>query len=93
VLGQVDWNDLDSACGARFLRYLKGMNLNPETNGDRFAEFTLDEGCLLCGGAVAIRATPSGAHSYCPKCHWLSRPKMRVRGNGLELSYATTASA
>lgn len=71
----------------------KGMNAIPELNGDRFAEFTLAEGCLLCGGAVTIRATPSGAHSYCPTCHWLSRPQMRVRGNGLELAFAATAAA
>ncbi|MBN1207031.1 MAG: hypothetical protein JXB05_19255 [Myxococcaceae bacterium] len=69
------------------------MNAIPEINGERFAEFTLADGCLLCGGAVTIRATPAGAHSYCPKCHWLSRPRMRVKGNGLELSYATTANA
>jgi hypothetical protein len=69
------------------------MNSIPEISGDRFAEFTLPEGCLLCGGAVTIRATPSGANSYCPTCHWLSRPRMRVKGNGLELSYAATASA
>ncbi len=66
----------------------------PEThNGERFAEFTLPEGCLLCGGEVTIRATPAGANSYCPKCHWLSKPRMKVKGNGLELSYSATASA
>ena len=69
------------------------MNSIPEINGDRFAEFTLAEGCLVCGGAVTIRATPSGAHSYCPKCHWLSRPRMRVKGNGLGLSYSASANA
>jgi hypothetical protein len=42
---------------------------------------------------VAIRATPAGASSYCPKCHWLSRPRMKVKGNGLELTYAATANA
>ncbi len=65
----------------------------PEINGEQFAEFKLQDGCLLCGGEVSIRATPSGASSYCAKCHWLSRPRMKVKGNGLELSYATTASA
>jgi hypothetical protein len=69
------------------------MNSIPEINGERFAEFTLAQGCLMCGGAVTIRATPSGAHSYCPQCHFLSRPRMRVKGNGLELSYAASADA
>ncbi len=70
------------------------MRVNPEElSGDRFAEFTLQEGCLLCKGPVTIRATASGAHSYCGQCHWLSRPRMRVKGNGLELSYAALAQA
>ncbi len=71
----------------------KGMNATFEINGERFAEFTLAEGCLLCGGEVTIRATATGAHSYCPTCHWLSRPQMRVRGNGLELAFSATAAA
>ena len=72
----------------------KGMNAtNPNSNGERFAEFTLAEGCMVCGGTVTIRATQAGAHSYCPTCHWLSRPQMRVRGNGLELAFSTSAAA
>lgn len=70
------------------------MNLSPENNGgDRFAEFTLPEGCLLCGGEVSVRATPSGASSYCAHCHWLTKPRVRVKDNGLEISYAATAVA
>jgi hypothetical protein len=70
------------------------MNMTPETNGgEKFAEFTLPEGCLMCGGAVSIRATPGGAASYCAQCHWLSRPRVRVKENGLEISYAAAAQA
>lgn len=63
------------------------------SNGDRFAEFVLPDGCVLCGGEVTVRASQAGAHSYCPRCHWLSKPHMRVRDNGVELSFATTALA
>lgn len=69
------------------------MNATSENKGERFAEFTLPDGCLLCGGSVSIRATPAGAHSYCPQCHWLSKPQVRVRGNGLEVAYAAQAQA
>ncbi|MBJ6761611.1 hypothetical protein JGU66_12620 [Myxococcaceae bacterium JPH2] len=62
-------------------------------NGERFADFVLPDGCMMCGGSVSIRATPSGAHGYCAKCHWLSRPQMRVRPNGVELSFSTTILA
>jgi hypothetical protein len=81
-----------SACGGQILRYLKDMMI-PETNSERFAEFTLPDGCLLCGGEVTIRATPAGANSYCPQCHFLSKPKMKMKGDGLELSYSATANA
>jgi hypothetical protein len=62
-------------------------------NGERFAEFVLPEGCMLCGGEVTVRASPAGAHSYCPHCHWLSKPHMRMRENGVELSFAMSALA
>lgn len=61
--------------------------------GERFAEFVLPDGCVLCGGSVSVRASPSGAHSYCSKCHMLSKPRMRVKENGVELSFGTAATA
>lgn len=63
------------------------------STGERFAEFVLPDGCVLCGGEVTVRASQAGAHSYCPQCHWLSKPSMRVRDNGVELSFATTVEA
>ena len=70
------------------------MNPTPDINdGERVAEFTLPEGCLMCGGEVSIRATPGGAASYCAHCHWLSRPRVRVKDNGLEISYAASGQA
>ena len=62
--------------------------------GEAVSEFTLPEGCMLCGGAVSIRSTPGGgAHSYCAHCHWLSRTRLRMRKEGLEIAYATQAFA
>lgn len=71
------------------------MNGSPDQNvGEGFAEFVLPQGCMLCGGAVNIRKTPGGgAHSYCSHCHWLSRPRLRMHKDGLELSFATNAFA
>ncbi|PTL81869.1 hypothetical protein [Vitiosangium sp. GDMCC 1.1324] len=71
------------------------MTASTEKNvGDAVSEFTLPEGCMLCGGAVSIRTTPgSGAHSYCAHCHWLSRTRLRMHKNGLEIAYATQALA
>jgi hypothetical protein len=65
-----------------------------KNTGDTISEFTLPEGCMLCGGAVTIRSTPGGgAHSYCAHCHWLSRTRLRMRKEGLEIAYATQAVA
>lgn len=65
-----------------------------KNTGDTISEFTLPEGCMLCGGSVTIRSTPgNGAHSYCPHCHWLSRTRLRMRKEGLEIAYATQAVA
>ncbi|HLM43737.1 hypothetical protein [Archangium sp.] len=71
------------------------MTNTTESNpGERIADFTLPEGCMLCGGAVSIRSTPSGgAHSYCAHCHWLSRTRLRMRKDGLEIAYAAQGFA
>ena len=71
------------------------MTSSTENNtGERIADFTLPEGCMLCGGSVSIRSTPGGgAHSYCPHCHLLSRTRLRMRKEGLEIAYATQGFA
>jgi hypothetical protein len=69
------------------------MTHTTEDHGERVADFTLPEGCVLCGGEVSIRATPAGAHSYCASCHHLSKPELRMKKDSLELIYATTARA
>jgi hypothetical protein len=71
------------------------MTATPENNpGENIAEFTLPQGCMLCGGEVSIRSTPGGgSHSYCPHCHWLSRTRLRMHKDGLEIAYATQGNA
>jgi hypothetical protein len=65
-----------------------------KNTGDAFKEFTLPDGCMVCGGAVTIRnTTGGGSHSYCPHCHWLSRTRLRMHKGGLEIAYATQAVA
>ncbi|WP_256433568.1 hypothetical protein [Myxococcus sp. CA040A] len=40
-----------------------------------------------------VRASPSGAHSYFSQCHMLSKSRMRVKENGMGLSFGTAATA
>lgn len=58
------------------------------------AEFTVPEGCIVCGGELTIRARPGGVSgSYCPSCHWVARPTVRAHGQGLEIAYPTLGAA
>jgi hypothetical protein len=54
-----------------------------ETTDNR--DFSLEEGCLLCGGDLAVRLTAGGARTYCGACRWISRPHMRREGDGLHV--------
>jgi hypothetical protein len=48
-------------------------------------DFSLDEGCILCGGDLQVRVTPSGARTVCVTCRWISRPHMRREGDGVHV--------
>jgi hypothetical protein len=39
-------------------------------------DIQIPEGCILCGGDLAVRLTPDGAGSVCLRCCWISRPQM-----------------
>jgi len=40
-------------------------------------DLRLPNGCILCGGDLAVRFTGATAASYCPRCNWLSHPPVR----------------
>jgi hypothetical protein len=48
-------------------------------------DFSLAEGCILCGGELRVRVTPGGARSVCIACRWISRPHMRREGDGIHV--------
>lgn len=50
-----------------------------DASGSR--DFSLDHGCLLCGGALAVKLTPGRARTVCIPCRWISRPHLK-RGEG-----------
>lgn len=55
-------------------------------------EFTLPEGCLVCGGDLPIRVTAAGAYAVCKSCGWFSRPVLTVKKDGLEVGYRSAAA-
>jgi hypothetical protein len=48
-----------------------------EAEGRR--DFSLEGGCILCGGDLEVRLTAGTARTVCRTCRWISRPHM-VRG-------------
>jgi hypothetical protein len=60
-----------------------------ETEAPTNKEFTLPEGCLVCGADLPVRVTSSGAHAVCKACGWFSRPQLLVKSGGLEVHHQT----
>jgi len=59
-----------------------------ETEAPGPRDFTLPEGCLICGADLPVRVTASGgAHAVCKTCGWFSRPILTVKKQGLEVGY------
>lgn len=48
-------------------------------------EFSLEGGCILCGGDLSVRLTAGTARSFCKSCRWISRPHMRKAEGGVQL--------
>lgn len=62
-------------------------------NTDDSADFELPQGCLSCGGALAVRMSAGGAASCCLVCHWLARPTVELDGNSISVAYPPVAEA
>jgi hypothetical protein len=48
-------------------------------------DFSLEGGCILCGGDLQVRVTPGGARTVCMPCRWISRPHMRREEDGVHV--------
>ncbi len=48
-------------------------------------DFSLEGGCILCGGDLAVRVTAGAARTVCRSCRWISRPHMRHGENGVHV--------
>jgi len=48
-------------------------------------DFSLQGGCILCGGDLQVRLTAGTARSVCMSCHWISRPHMRRGEDGVHV--------
>ncbi len=62
-------------------------------NADESADFELPQGCISCGGPLAIRMTPHGAASCCVPCRWISKPRVDLKGKTLQVAYVPGGEA
>jgi len=66
------------ACHALDRPYAQGMKREREPEAPQVqADVELEEGCILCGGALSLRVVGHLATTYCRSCHWISRPQKR----------------
>jgi hypothetical protein len=50
-------------------------------------DLELPGGCVLCGGALAVRVGPGGARSCCLRCRWISRVQLTEADGRLALAH------
>jgi hypothetical protein len=48
-------------------------------------DLRLPNGCILCGGELAVRVTAGTARSVCQRCRWISRPHMHREEDGIHV--------
>jgi hypothetical protein len=48
-------------------------------------DFSLEGGCILCGGDLAVRVSPGRARTVCKSCRWISRPHMSREEDGVHV--------
>ena len=57
--------------------------LPADVTGSR--DFFLEGACILCGGDLAVRASPGRARTVCKPCRWISRPHLRHEEDGVHV--------
>jgi hypothetical protein len=60
---------------------------------EKVTDFTIPEGCMLCGGDLPVRVTERGAQSVCKSCGWFAKPVLTVTHDGFKVSYSSIGSA
>lgn len=64
--------------------YVKDMtSLAPRSETQ---DYTLPEGCPVCGADLPVRVSAAGPRGACPTCHWMGRPLLTVTHGGLRVS-------
>ncbi len=66
------------------------MGVKPEPDSrptDERRDVAIPGGCILCGGDLAVRFDAASAVSFCPRCNWLSHPRVRREGESVYMMH------
>jgi hypothetical protein len=72
---------------------MQERNIQNETSGPDVREFTLNGGCVVCGGSIDVRVTPGSIRGYCAPCGWISRPLLWQSNGQVSIVHPPLASA
>lgn len=72
-------------CHVLFPRYLGSMTELQKNSETR--DYTIPEGCPVCGADLPVRISASGPNGVCRHCHWIGRPTITMTHNGLEVGF------
>ncbi len=62
-----------------------------EAEGRR--DFSLEGGCILCGGDLDVRVTAGTTRTVCRTCRWISRPHMVRADEGVQVIHPAAGIA
>lgn len=48
-------------------------------------DYTIPEGCPVCGADLPVRVSAGGPSGVCRRCHWIGRPTITVVHGGLRV--------
>lgn len=55
------------------------------------ADWSIADGCPVCGGELEVRRRPGSAWSYCARCKLLSRPQIGMGPLGIQVLHPLAA--
>jgi hypothetical protein len=64
---------------------MRRVEVTEAVETDEGRDFSLEGGCILCGGDLEVRLTAGTARTVCRNCRWISRPHMRRDEDGVHV--------
>ncbi len=61
--------------------------------GAETRDLRLPNGCILCGGELAVRVSGGTARSVCQRCRWISKPHMHREDDGIHVVHPAAGLA